>query len=170
MKSDVLIIETKISRGQRLVDPRATGRFFLPLKPDGTPFNIQNAIPHQSPKAKAVPETSRAKEFQRGTSGAAESAKEGARVLPEGSDTLLGCGDRTFESCHSDHNCILILLQWVSKLECSYSLQSSCDVGGSPFRAKSNSRSGISSWSAVSFWRASCPSVLWAIVLLWGNR
>ncbi len=77
----------------------------LPLaiaKPDGTSFNIQNVIPHQSQKTKAAPETSRAKEFQRGTDGALESAKEGARVLPEGSDTLLGPSGRRFEPCHSD--------------------------------------------------------------------
>ena len=76
--------------------------FFPPLKPDGTSFNIQNAIPHQSQKTKAAPETSRAKEFQRGTAGAKESAKEGARVPPEGSDTLLGPSGRRFEPCHSD--------------------------------------------------------------------
>ena len=31
-----------------------------------------------------------------------ESVKEGETGLPEGSDIGLGCGDRTFESCHSD--------------------------------------------------------------------
>ena len=69
----------------------------------GSAFNIQNSIPHKSQKAKAVPETSRAKEFQRGTVGVTESAKEGTEVLAEGSDIGLGAGCRRFESCHSHH-------------------------------------------------------------------
>ena len=68
----------------------------------GSTFNIQNFIPHKSQKTKAVPETNRAKEFQRGTVGAAESAKEGTRALAEGSDIGLGSRDRAFESPHSD--------------------------------------------------------------------
>ena len=70
----------------------------------GSTFNIQNFIPHKSQKTKAVLETSRAKEFQRGTVGATESAKEGARVLAEGPDIGLGPGDRAFESHYSDQN------------------------------------------------------------------
>lgn len=49
-----------------------------------------------------VPETNRAKEFQRGTEGVPESAKEGATGLPEGSDIGLGAGDRAFEPRYSD--------------------------------------------------------------------
>ena len=70
----------------------------------GSTFNIQNSIPHKSQKTKAASETNRAKEFQRGTVGATESAKEGARVLAEGSDIGLGSRDRAFESPHSDQN------------------------------------------------------------------
>ena len=51
-----------------------------------------------------MPETNRAKEFQRGTAGATESAKEGTTGLPEGSDIGLGAGCRAFESHHSDQN------------------------------------------------------------------
>ena len=63
-----------------------------PLSPvlDGTSFNIQNRIPYKSQKARFFLETSRAKECQRGRAGAEESAKEGDRVLAEGSDTRLG--------------------------------------------------------------------------------
>ena len=49
-------------------------------------------------------ETNRAKEFQKGTAGVPESAKEGATGLPEGSDIGLGSRDRAFESPHSDQN------------------------------------------------------------------
>ena len=49
-----------------------------------------------------VPETSRAKEFQRGTVEATESVKEGARAPTEGSDIGLGPGDRAFEPHYSD--------------------------------------------------------------------
>lgn len=70
----------------------------------GSTFNIQNFIPYKSQKAEAVPETNRANEFQRGTAGATESAKEGARVLAEGSDIGLGPGDRAFEPHYSDQN------------------------------------------------------------------
>ena len=68
----------------------------------GSTFNIQNSIPHKSQKTKAVPETNRAAELQRGTAGATESAKGGARVLAEGSDIGLGPGDRAFEPHYSD--------------------------------------------------------------------
>ena len=51
-----------------------------------------------------MPETNRAKEFQRGTEGVPESAKEGATGLPEGSDIGLGPGDRAFEPHYSDQN------------------------------------------------------------------
>ena len=51
-----------------------------------------------------VPETNRAKEFQRGTEGVPESTKQGATGLPEGSDIGLGSRDRAFESPHSDQN------------------------------------------------------------------
>ena len=43
----------------------------------------------------------RAKEFQRGTAGVPESAKECDTVLPEGSDISLGPGDRAFEPHYS---------------------------------------------------------------------
>lgn len=66
--------------------------------PVGSTFNIQNFIPHKSQKTKAVSETNRAKEFQRGTAGAPESAEEGTTGLPEGSDIGLGQHFQTFES------------------------------------------------------------------------
>lgn len=47
-------------------------------------------------------EINRPIEFQRGTVGATESAKEGIRVLAEGSDIGLGPGDRAFEPHYSD--------------------------------------------------------------------
>ena len=65
--------------------------------PDGISFNIQNPIPHPSQKEKVLLETRRAKECQRGIAGAAERAKEGSRVLAEGSDTRLGPHSQTFE-------------------------------------------------------------------------
>ena len=74
----------------------------LEVIPVGSTFNIQNPIPHKSQKTKAVAEINRPKEFQRGTVGAAESAKECDSVLPEGSDIGLGPGDRAFESHYSD--------------------------------------------------------------------
>jgi len=46
----------------------------------------------------------RAKEFQRGTAGVPESAKECDTVLPEGSDIGLGPRGREFEPLHSDQN------------------------------------------------------------------
>ena len=49
-------------------------------------------------------ETNRAKEFQKGTAGVPESAKEGARPLAESSDIGLGPGDRAFEPHYSDQN------------------------------------------------------------------
>ena len=70
----------------------------------GSAFNIQNSIPHKSQKPKAVPEINRPIEFQRGTAGVPESAKEGARPLAESSDIGLGAGCRAFESHHSDQN------------------------------------------------------------------
>lgn len=72
----------------------------------GSTFNIQNFIPHKSQKPKAMAEINRPKEFQRGTVGATESAKEGRRVLAEGSDIGLGCGSRAFESRHSDQKAL----------------------------------------------------------------
>ena len=77
-----------------------------PLTPDGTSFNIQNPIPHPSQKEKVLLETRRPKECQRGTAGAEERAKEGGRVLAEGSDTRLGPRGRRFESCHLDHQAV----------------------------------------------------------------
>ena len=68
----------------------------------GSTFNIQNFIPHKSQKPKAMAEINRPIEFQRGTVGATESAKEGRRVLAEGSDIGLGPGDRAFEPHYSD--------------------------------------------------------------------
>ena len=62
----------------------------LDVNPVGSTFNIQNSIPHKSQKTKAVSETNRAKEFQKGTAGATESAKESAEGLAEGSDIGLG--------------------------------------------------------------------------------
>ena len=47
-------------------------------------------------------EENRAKEVQTGIAEVEESAKEGARVSTEGSDTYLGSRDRAFESPHSD--------------------------------------------------------------------
>lgn len=49
-------------------------------------------------------ETNRAKEFQKGTAGVPESAKEGATGLPECSDIGLGPRGREFEPRHSDQN------------------------------------------------------------------
>ena len=74
----------------------------LDVNPVGSTFNIQNSIPHKSQKPKAVAEINRPIEFQRGTAGVPESAKEGVRVLAEGSDIGLGPGDRAFESHYSD--------------------------------------------------------------------
>lgn len=51
-----------------------------------------------------VPETNRAKEFQRGTAGVPESTKEGVTGLSEGSDIGLGSGDRAFEPHYSDQS------------------------------------------------------------------
>ena len=62
----------------------------LEVNPVGSTFNIQNSIPHKSQKPKAVPEINRPIEFQRGTAGVPESAKEGARPLAESSDIGLG--------------------------------------------------------------------------------
>ena len=45
-----------------------------------------------------MPEANRAKEFQRGTAGVTESAKECARGFTEGSDIGLGQHSQTFES------------------------------------------------------------------------
>ena len=72
--------------------------------PVGSNFNIQNSIPHKSQKTKAASETNRAKEFQRGTAGVPESAKEGTTCLAEGSDIGLGPGDRGFKSRNPDHS------------------------------------------------------------------
>ena len=71
--------------------------------PVGSTFNIQNSIPHKSQKTKVVSEMNRAKEFQRGTAGVLESAKEGVAGLSEGSDIGLGARCREFESPISDH-------------------------------------------------------------------
>ena len=77
---------------------------------DGSTFNIQNFIPHKPQKPKAMAEINRPIEFQRGTVGATESAKEDARPLTESSDIGLGPSGRRFEPCHSHHG------------ECSYSI------------------------------------------------
>ena len=74
------------------------------VNPVGSTFNIQNFIPHKSQKTKAVSEANRAKEFQRGTAGVSESAKEGATGLPEGLDIGLGPSGREFESPISDQD------------------------------------------------------------------
>ena len=76
----------------------------LDVNPVGSTFNIQNSIPNKSQKTKAVSETNRAKEFQKGTAGATEIAKESAEGLAEGSDIGLGPGDRAFEPHYSDQN------------------------------------------------------------------
>lgn len=81
---------------------RQNGRVFRSFL-DVVSFNIQNSIPHKSQKTKVLLETNRAEEFQTGTTGVKESAKEGARVPSEGLDTYLGCGSREFKSRHSDH-------------------------------------------------------------------
>lgn len=70
------------------------------VNPVGSTFNIQNFIPHKSQKTKAASETNRAKEFQRGTAGVPESAKEGARGLSEGSDIGLGGYARAVTQFH----------------------------------------------------------------------
>ena len=70
----------------------------------GSTFNIQNFIPHKSQKPKAVAEINSPIEFQRGTAGVPESAKECDTVLPEGSDIGLGCRGWVFKSPHSDQN------------------------------------------------------------------
>ena len=49
----------------------------------------------------------RAKEFQRGTAGVPESAKEGATGLAEGSDIGLGARCREFESPISGQNVLM---------------------------------------------------------------
>ena len=77
----------------------------------GSTFNIQNSIPHKSQKTKAVAEINSPIEFQRGTAGVPESAKECDTVLPEGSDIGLGAGGPGFESLHSDHQKQAILLE-----------------------------------------------------------
>ena len=79
----------------------------MEVNPVGSTFNIQNSIPHKSQKTKAVSEMNRAKEFQRGTAGVPESAKEGATGLAEGSDIGLGPGDRAFEPHYSDQNVLM---------------------------------------------------------------
>ena len=76
----------------------------LDVNPVGSTFNIQNSIPHKSQKPKAVPEINRPIEFQSGTAGVPESAKEGARPLAESSDIGLGPSGREFESPISDQN------------------------------------------------------------------
>ena len=76
----------------------------LDVNPVGSTFNIQNSIPHKSQKPKAVAEINSPIEFQRGTAGVPESAKECDTVLPEGLDIGLGPGDRAFESHYSDQN------------------------------------------------------------------
>ena len=75
----------------------------------GSTFNIQNFIPHKSQKPKAMAEINRPIEFQRGTVGATESAKEGTRVLAEGSDISLGARCREFESPISDQQKQVVL-------------------------------------------------------------
>ena len=89
----------------------------------GSTFNIQNSIPYKSQKPKAVSEINRPIEFQRGTVGATESAKEDTRVLTEGSDIGLGPGDRAFEPHYSDHNWTPVLIQCVSKRVSSFFFQ-----------------------------------------------
>ena len=76
----------------------------LDVNPVGNTFNIQNSIPHKSQKPKAVAEINSPIEFQRGTAGVPESAKECDTVLPEGLDIGLGPGDRAFEPHYSDQN------------------------------------------------------------------
>lgn len=92
------------------------------VNPVGSTFNIQNSIPHKSQKTKAVSETNRAKEFQRGTAGVLESTKEDATGLPEGSDIGLGPSGRRFEPCHSDHKStvISIELRWAFSVPGNY--------------------------------------------------
>nr|WP_302648165.1 hypothetical protein [uncultured Dysosmobacter sp.] len=91
--------------------PCGKKHLLLEANPVGSTFNIQNSIPHKSQKPKAVAETNRATEFQRGTVGATESAKEGDSVLPEGSDIGLGPGDRAFEPHYSDQQKQVVLLK-----------------------------------------------------------
>ena len=81
------------------------------VNPVGSTFNIQNFIPHKSQKTKAASETNRAKEFQRGTAGVPESAKECETGLSEGLDIGLGARCRRFESCRPDHLPLQSLIQ-----------------------------------------------------------
>ena len=74
----------------------------LDVNPVGSTFNIQNSIPHKSQKPKAVAEINRPIEFQRGTTGVAESTKKRTKALFEETDILLGPRDRAFESHYSD--------------------------------------------------------------------
>ena len=62
----------------------------LKVNPVGSTFNIQNSIPHKSQKPKAVAEINRPIEFQRGTTGVAESTKKRTKALFEETDILLG--------------------------------------------------------------------------------
>ena len=97
----------------------------LDVNPVGSTFNIQNSIPHKSQKPKAVPEISRPIEFQSGTAGVPESAKEGARPLAESSDIGLGPGDRAFEPHYSDQGMIIrtTLSKWVMCSDLSFLLR-----------------------------------------------
>ena len=91
----------------------------------GSTFNIQNSIPYKSQKPKAVSEINRPIEFQRGTVGATESAKEDTRVLTEGSDIGLGPGYRAFEPHYSDQGMIIrtTLSKWVICSDLSFLLR-----------------------------------------------
>ena len=101
----------------------------LDVNPVGSTFNIQNSIPHKSQKPKAVPEINRPIEFQRGTAGVPESAKEGARPLAESSDIGLGPSGREFESPISDQTMIIrtTLSRLVMCSDLSFLLRILCD-------------------------------------------
>lgn len=57
------------------------------------------------------------------------------KQLQKSLHSALGCGDRAFESHYSDHICTLILIQYVSRLGCSFSVQSPCAMGFRSFIA-----------------------------------
>ena len=97
----------------------------LDVNPVGSTFNIQNSIPHKSQKPKAVAEINRPIEFQRGTTGVAESTKKRTKALFEETDILLGPGDRAFESHYSDQVMIIrtTLSKWVMCSDLSFLLK-----------------------------------------------
>ncbi len=62
-----------------------------------------------------------------------------------------------FDSSHSDHNCTLILIQWVSGLGCGYSFWKSCVTRDTRDSKAQESRLGSISRSAFPF---PCPGLV----------